>query len=1187
MKKVQKRILTVIVSLTITGSGIATYLRYSGNSFDPEKYTRNSAWNRNQITFDDDQTDDEYMNSEKQDDTTEDSRQLEQDDNADQAQTPSEQRDNAILFESQTPQNLNVPALITQDTDGGSGDGAAVSLQQASQNVTSYLVGDRSGSASGPVAVIPSASGSGTVISGGTSGNSGTAGKSDQNGKGNAGGTSGGGNSSGGSQNNGGGQTDTPGTDTQPEQPAAPSYDNNYTEKTPEQPSDIYENLLIPVRPMPEEGLENADSAKVPELMVNPLNETFDADMIYYGEELDAWKLLCACNVHVKYNGTYYRITSLNDNFKITGYPQKAEKDFTASFAFRLNADSDWVRKDVSFEVYPYKTVLSDYNHADFINPKSDQYPAENESVDLLNYYGKMYHSDHSFPKLGESIRQIFLGWSENNGGDPVYYRYTPTKKGLNILYPLGTAELPKEFTAEISSMWSEDDHYYFIQTLTGYTGSSRDLEIPAGLQKVALEADVDRVSVPASVLEITSTLKVKDSYDVSEKNPALTSRDGVLYNKACTELYAVPYAKTEITVPETVKKVTFPEENQIQSLTFQSAEPPEIELRRLDHAKIYVPDDAYFDYLKKWAMRLGTNQLVPQSDKNPTDFYTQDDAILLNTENGTVLYGLTEQVAGTYAVPEGVTEIRKGAFEGRDLKALILPASLQTLDSGAFNGLDGTQIYFQGETAPAAQADSFSENIGGLHIPAFSMEFDTEQWNTYDIPIAAEAYAICETDGNVYFQEQDGATLLTAAPDTVHFSAESLPGVSIKTIGSRAFRNCSGLMTAELPEETKEIQQNAFSGCSALESVVSLSEDELTIGDGAFDNCMMLYCVACNAASAVMEGNYAPGNNSFFYRPYDSYGYAGCFAEFTYRYRMETGADGVAGVYGSSGEESYLLSVSGNLNGTYTLAPNTVEIASGAFSRCQNAFFIAPESFASVMFVDDAAFQNSGISGELTFSDAFSLLGSNAFQDCSNLTAVHFETGSTLRSIPSNAFAGCTALSEVTFGANSCVESIHDGAFAETALHSFTFPETTNEVYYNIFGGCDALEEIRFAGETPPNLIGYGQGSDFVFQSKSDGSVNTVPLAVPDGCRETYAAAWQYPYAGFSDLESLCSEYYAESAGDGTSIEEIAQEITDTFLPKWQTLWDLLGCSETAPEPDREEVLEKLKQAEENMRQW
>ena len=99
MKKVQKRILTVIVSLTITGSGMASCLRYWGISFDAVIFRRMSARNGNEISFDDDQTDDEYMNSEKQDDTTEDSRQLEQDDNADQAQTPSEQRDNAILFE--------------------------------------------------------------------------------------------------------------------------------------------------------------------------------------------------------------------------------------------------------------------------------------------------------------------------------------------------------------------------------------------------------------------------------------------------------------------------------------------------------------------------------------------------------------------------------------------------------------------------------------------------------------------------------------------------------------------------------------------------------------------------------------------------------------------------------------------------------------------------------------------------------------------------------------------------------------------------------------------------------------------------------------------------------------------------------------------------------------------------------
>ena len=48
------------------------------------------------------------------------------------------------------------------------------------------------------------------------------------------------------------------------------------------------------------------------------------------------------------------------------------------------------------------------------------------------------------------------------------------------------------------------------------------------------------------------------------------------------------------------------------------------------------------------------------------------------------------------------------------------------------------------------------------------------------------------------------------------------------------------------------------------------------------------------------------------------------------------------------------------------------------------------------------------------------------------------------------------------------------NGAFAETALHSFTFPETTNEVYYNIFGGCDALEEIRNSAGTQfdPDIV-------------------------------------------------------------------------------------------------------------------
>ena len=53
-----------------------------------------------------------------------------------------------------------------------------------------------------------------------------------------------------------------------------------------------------------------------------------------------------------------------------------------------------------------------------------------------------------------------------------------------------------------------EEEYTYLVRQYRNSLDAV-DLEIPAGLQKVALEADVDRVSVPASVLEITSTLKV------------------------------------------------------------------------------------------------------------------------------------------------------------------------------------------------------------------------------------------------------------------------------------------------------------------------------------------------------------------------------------------------------------------------------------------------------------------------------------------------------------------------------------------------------------------------------------------------------------------------------------------------------------------------------------------------------
>lgn len=54
MRLVHKRIIAAAVSLTVTATGAAAYFGYAGNPFDPNKYTKNTGVNRNQITFNDD-----------------------------------------------------------------------------------------------------------------------------------------------------------------------------------------------------------------------------------------------------------------------------------------------------------------------------------------------------------------------------------------------------------------------------------------------------------------------------------------------------------------------------------------------------------------------------------------------------------------------------------------------------------------------------------------------------------------------------------------------------------------------------------------------------------------------------------------------------------------------------------------------------------------------------------------------------------------------------------------------------------------------------------------------------------------------------------------------------------------------------------------------------------------------------
>ncbi|MCR5247147.1 MAG: leucine-rich repeat domain-containing protein, partial [Paludibacteraceae bacterium] len=59
-----------------------------------------------------------------------------------------------------------------------------------------------------------------------------------------------------------------------------------------------------------------------------------------------------------------------------------------------------------------------------------------------------------------------------------------------------------------------------------------------------------------------------------------------------------------------------------------------------------------------------------------------------------------------------------------------------------------------------------------------------------------------------------------------------------LESIGSYAFYGCYALTEMSLPSSVTSIEDYAFQNCKNLDLVIDNSEENITLGDGVFDNC-------------------------------------------------------------------------------------------------------------------------------------------------------------------------------------------------------------------------------------------------------------------------------------------------------------------------------------------------------------
>lgn len=813
--------------------------------------------------------------------------------------------------------------------------------------------------------------------------------------------------------------------------------------------------------------------------------------------------------------------------------PLSAEDEMLIKASYRLKADGTWQEYTENAITYSVKNskvyVLSrQLTQEDtaipedcIINILNNMYPEPGTYYNLYRMQEKYINETFENTLV---LDNLFSGWTEN--GEPIdwFYEITP---GRHIIEP-GELTPVREGYAVWLQNFQMNGEICPMQTLYSWTDDNLtedgNLEIQEGIQAVAPITyegipTVEELVVPASVMYIdTNSLIAANGYQVSDDNREYAStEDGWLLNKAETELLAVPWGVTEITLPDSIQRVDLSMFCNVQKITVtatDSAQLPEIVTDSLSGCEVIVPEELLSDFYKINPIEYSEYQsLVVKSDQGIAYILENGKVV---SENGE-LRCVQPSNSRSIALTDKVTKIHEGALQRSDdgstpVNMLILSesGSLVTLEEGCFTDSDITTI----QCYTTAQAADITRQLQEQRITGISVQTLAQSKEGF-------RYTTVEEDG------VETTLLLKAPAELTIFENGSVTDenddiIEINAIGDNAFSKCQNLEWVTLPESVNSIGYEAFYGCTALQGILIDTRDSITIGDRSMDHCPSLRFVASNAMYAERVADYDPEitdpetppfgqQQLYFYTLAGSVGYGwnslyfgdsedegSCVRRYTLVDLDETGSSKV--LYAANDPAGNWMAIrSGTKVPEQVVLPETtVEIfehalAGTASAAESGAYTLNWEKLTKLQFVDAYAFWQSGLSGKVRFAESLPyILGQDAFAECTGITEV--ELSGEAANLQPAIFIGCTRLKKVTFGK----------MWTDVAVYSGTFDD------------CTSLTDIYFTyGEVPLAFTYYSRGFGFYFNtSVSDDGLN---IHVPENLKKDYIKNWRYMFAGYA----------------------------------------------------------------------
>ena len=561
----------------------------------------------------------------------------------------------------------------------------------------------------------------------------------------------------------------------------------------------------------------------------------------------------------------------------------------------------------------------------------------------------------------------------------------------------------------------------------------------------------------------------------------------------------------------------------------------------------VHVPDQYYLDYFKK---SYGSFVTSIVNENNESYDYTVSNNLVFSDDEK-ILVSTLDSASGTIVIPETVEKIADQAFSGNsDITQIILTGGNIELGHQIFKDSGVEDVMILTQDMPSVYQDTFSDsdNLKGISIARNYYHLYESKWS--DLLEPTEFALLNETDSSLnvkdgfeylemYYRDRAHATILLNAPsDLVYFDEDSIPGVIITEIGKNAFSNCKRLKSVKLSKQVVQIDSYAFYGCDDLEGIFSANTDTITIQenaleitDGSFPN---LRYIALNAKNANFENYYLPSTNQKMFVPYDGDGYYGgntysssYFLDESYGgailYGYARGSDQDGNTI-TVDNEFYLISATTDISGA-------VATKEGTFEICMNAFESVPITSIQLnmtddmYWIDDYAFYETKLEGELTLPDGLGPIGMAAFSG--------------------------TSLTKVTF----------PKVYGNNA-------EYPARLWTNNFGST--LKEVVFQNATPILLYYYGDGNGFEFGQDLADDFHVTLSGDATGLEQTYIDNWKYSFAGYEISDAQIHENEIKEA------EKKVAALLNYVVPETnenQNLDNQIGEPDTQTKDDPQEI--------------